>query len=149
MSFYIGRYGKILICEGKRTEQPLDTSCLGFENRFEDKERAIYFRDKLREEHPRLFLKEKSSSNTTSNKKTLSQDDFREQMRQEVSKHLDTFWDMMSELKPQEYVNAWLKAASYGFSRAPSEKEIDDDEKQKQQQREQQRKQELIDRGIQ
>lgn len=148
MSFYIARYGRVLQYGGKATEPPLDTSSLGFDNNFEDKERAFYFRDRLREQHPRIFLREQPKKEKTMSKKTMTQEDFREQMRQGVTAHLDEFWDNLRQLKPRDYVDAFLKAASYGFSRAPTEKELDDDQREEQRLKEQQRKQELIDRGI-
>lgn len=149
MSFYIARYGRVLAWEGKQIEPPLDTSSLGFENKFEDKDRAFYFRDKLREEHPRIFLKEKPHKGFTMGKKIISQDDFRECMRTGLTEHFDEFWNNLQQLKPRDFVDGYLKALQYGFSRAPSEKELDEEEKQRQQLREQQRKQELIERGIQ
>ncbi len=149
MSFYIARYGRVLALEGKISEPPLDTSLLGFENKFEDKDRAFYFRDKLREEHPRIFLKEKTQKGFAMSKKIIGQEDFRECMRSGLTEHFDEFWKNLQQLKPRDFVDGYLKALQYGFSRAPSEKELDDEEKQRLQQREQQRKQELIERGIQ
>lgn len=151
MSYYIAQHGRVLSWEGKMNEPPLDTSSLGFENLFEDKERAFYFRDKLREEHPRIFLKsiENNTPKDKMNKREIfSQEDFREAMRCGVAEHLGEFWKNLNLLKPRDYVDGFLKAASYGFSRAPSEKEIDEEQKEQRRLREQQRRQELITRGI-
>ncbi len=148
MSFYIAKYGRVLALEGKMTEPPLDTTSLGFENHFEDKERAFFFRDRLREQHPRLFLNIQNKPTTTMSKKTMTQDDFREEMRRQVSQHMDEFWHNLSLLGPKEYVDRWLKAAGFGFSKAPTEKEPDELQQQEQQLKENKRKQDLISRGI-
>jgi hypothetical protein len=152
MSFYIGKYGHIYEYGGRPSEKepPLPATILGFENSFEDRERAFYFRDNLREYRPDVFLSQpKEKEKKRMSRKQMTQEDFREQMREDVAAHMKQFWDNLNQLKPKDYVEGWLKAAAYGFSRAPSEKELDEEEKQKQAARESQRKADLISRGIQ
>lgn len=149
MSYYIGRWGHIFEWESKSDrEAPLDTSSLGFENKFEDKERAYFFRDNMRKYHPRAFIKDIQPKKKPMSNKALSQEDFQEEMRKTVSNHIDEFWTNLSKLAPKDFVDGWLKAAQFGFSKAPQTRVVDDDERQRQAEKEKQRKEDLISRGI-
>ena len=151
MSFYIGVYGHVYEHGGKPSEKepPIADDVLGFTNSFEDKERAFYFRDRLRDANPRIFTKVREPKASASSNKVMSQEDFREQMRLSVANRIDEFWQNMAFLKHKDYVDAWLKAAAFGFSKAPTEREMDEEEKQKQAMKESKRRADLIRRGIQ
>ena len=151
MGYYISQRGRILTEGGRQTEAPLDTSSLHFDNHFEDKERAFYFRDKLQEEHPRIFLKTKSDiviSDAGNNKKTLSQDEFRELIRKRLKELEPLFWQNLSQLKPREMVDAYMRLLQYGYSRAPEERPLDEEGKRKLVLEETTRKATLIESGL-
>lgn len=149
--FYIGIYGHIMEHAGvvSAKEPPMETSFLYFENKFYTRERATMFRDKLREQKPRVFIK-KERQRLINRMKTepISQDEFRAHMRRGVAEHIDEFWKKLSALSPKDYCDGFLKAAAFGFSRAPAEKDITEEDRRRQQEQEEQRKQELILRGI-
>lgn len=131
MGYYISKSGKVIMYGGKMSDPPLDTSNFGFENSFEEKERAFYFRDRLRETHPRIFLKENFIEiNNSPNKKqelvTQSQkDNFRSYIQRQLINHADQFWTNLSRLNPKDACDIYLKMMQYGFSRVPEERPLD------------------------
>ena len=131
MGYYISKLGKVCMFGGKMTDPALDTSSLGFANSFEDKERAFYFRDELREHYPRIFLNEKQTEPKVAKSKKAEKitqaqkDDFRSYLQRQLIDNADMFWHNLSMLKPKDACDIYLKMMQYGFSRAPEERPLD------------------------
>lgn len=53
----------------------------------------------------------------------------REEIQRQLIKNSDKFWKNMAELKPKEWIDAYIKILPYGFAKVPEEKPIGDDER--------------------
>lgn len=53
----------------------------------------------------------------------------REQIQDQLIKNADVFWQNMSQLKPKDFCDVYLKMLPYGFSKVPEEKPITEDER--------------------
>jgi len=58
-------------------------------------------------------------------KKVIEQDEFRELIREELTKRMDVFWTNWEKLKARDKCDFYYKLFSYAYSKAPSEKSVD------------------------
>lgn len=126
--------GKVVRRDKVKDSDTIEENVHGHENSFPDKEAAYIVRDAIIDEFPAAFLQSEAPTTVTKmpRKKTVSQDEFREQMRTELSARMNMFWADWAKLKPKERCMLFYKMMPFGYSQAPTEKPLDADAKQKQ-----------------
>lgn len=133
MSWFISDRGKVLSYDRRGDIVPLDCSPYGFENLFDDKERCYYFRDKLEEEHPNIFVVRPIVSRGAP-KKDISEralTNFRDNIKLSLMEKIGEFWADWSQLKPRDKCDIYLKMMRYGFPMVPDEAPLDEEGKAK------------------
>lgn len=102
-------------------------------NAFVDKESAYAARDAIIDANPSAFLPEqetKKKPGPMPRKNIVSQDDFRDLMRQELMERRELFWSNWAKLSARDKCDYYYKMISFAYSKAPTAKPLDDNAEQ-------------------